>query len=129
MTNRLRFEILKRDNFTCMYCGATDGKLEVDHIFPKSKGGTDNPDNLITACRSCNVGKSNMLLDDSRLRRSRVQMALLSEMHRDYWSQFCRGEDLLISGGQPIPGKEYLYNLWVACTEEVRSARGIDRSR
>lgn len=62
----LRFEILKRDGFRCVYCGAApaDGVcLEVDHIKPKCDGGTDHPDNLTTSCRDCNGGKSWRLLD------------------------------------------------------------------
>lgn len=57
--NRLRFEVLRRDGFACRYCGATgdDAALEVDHIEPRSKGGSDDIDNLITACFACNRGK------------------------------------------------------------------------
>lgn len=56
---RLRFSILRRDSFTCQYCGLTaDGtELHVDHVIPHSKGGSDTPDNLITSCKSCNYGK------------------------------------------------------------------------
>lgn len=64
----LRFRILKRDNFTCKYCGKNpiedDVKLQVDHIDPKSKGGLFNDDNLITSCIFCNVGKRDVLLDE-----------------------------------------------------------------
>lgn len=58
----LRFQILQRDGFTCQYCGArqADGvALEVDHRTPRSLGGSDDPWNLLTACRDCNQGKSN----------------------------------------------------------------------
>lgn len=60
LTKRLRFEILKRDNHTCRYCGATapDATLTVDHVIPSALGGTDQPTNLVTACRDCNAGKS-----------------------------------------------------------------------
>ena len=56
----LRYKILKRDRFTCKSCGARapDVELEVDHIIPVSKGGTDNESNLITKCKDCNRGKS-----------------------------------------------------------------------
>lgn len=57
---KLRFEVLKRDNFTCRYCGGKpeDGyALHVDHIIPYSKGGETKMDNLITACWLCNEGK------------------------------------------------------------------------
>lgn len=60
VSKRLRFEVLRRDKNTCVYCGATaaDGPLTVDHVIPKSLGGTDHPNNLVTACRDCNSGKS-----------------------------------------------------------------------
>lgn len=56
VTPKIRFEVLKRDNFTCQYCGAHgEGVvLEVDHIIPISKGGTSDMGNLITACFDCN---------------------------------------------------------------------------
>ena len=63
----LRFRILERDRFTCVYCGRNpkdDGvKLEVDHIIPKAMGGKDIPENLVTACRDCNQGKKDFLTD------------------------------------------------------------------
>jgi|BioPla2DNA2_1021312.scaffolds.fasta_scaffold73225_2 5-methylcytosine-specific restriction endonuclease McrA len=61
LTPGLRYDILKRDNFTCRYCGATanDGaKLHVDHIKPISKGGKTVASNLQTLCAVCNLGKS-----------------------------------------------------------------------
>lgn len=64
--NGLRFRVLARDDFRCVYCGRTpknDGVvLEVDHVYPKSKGGKDTMDNLVTACRDCNQGKKDMVL-------------------------------------------------------------------
>src|SRR5690242_2374425 len=57
---RLRYEILRRDNHACRYCGAAapDVKLTVDHVVPVALGGTDEPSNLVTACEPCNTGKS-----------------------------------------------------------------------
>lgn len=51
---KLRFEIFKRDGFACQYCGATPpgALLEIDHIHPVSSGGSNESDNLITACFS-----------------------------------------------------------------------------
>jgi transposase-like protein len=64
--NGLRFRVLARDKFRCVYCGRSakeDGVvLEVDHVYPKSKGGEDTMDNLVTACRDCNQGKKDMVL-------------------------------------------------------------------
>lgn len=62
---RLRFDVLERDGFTCQYCGAKapDAQLEVDHIVPVVRGGTNDPDNLRTACVGCNRGKGDKLLE------------------------------------------------------------------
>jgi HNH endonuclease len=59
---RLRWEILKRDGYRCVVCGqdAAHGvSLEIDHVVPVSKGGTDDEANLQTLCAPCNRGKSN----------------------------------------------------------------------
>ncbi len=63
---RLRFHVLKRDNFTCRACGANPPAkpgllLQVDHIIPWSNGGETIEDNLQTLCEACNRGKSNVL--------------------------------------------------------------------
>lgn len=60
VTKRTRYEVLKRDNHTCRYCGssAPDVKLTVDHVTPVALGGSDAPDNLVAACVDCNAGKS-----------------------------------------------------------------------
>lgn len=60
VSKRLRFEILRRDNHACRYCGgiAPDATLTVDHVVPTALGGSDKPDNLVAACKDCNSGKS-----------------------------------------------------------------------
>lgn len=60
VSKRLRFEIFRRDNHTCRYCGgaAPDVKLTIDHVTPTALGGADTADNLVTACSSCNSGKT-----------------------------------------------------------------------
>lgn len=63
---RTRFETLKRDAFTCHYCGRKSPHvvLEVDHIVPVCEGGSDDPINLLTACWECNRGKAGVPLPD-----------------------------------------------------------------
>jgi hypothetical protein len=62
VSKRLRFEILRRDNHACRYCGrsAPDVALTVDHVVPVTLGGSDHPTNLVTACTDCNSGKSSV---------------------------------------------------------------------
>lgn len=65
ISKKLRFEVFKRDNFICQYCGnkPPNVMLEIDHIKPVSKGGSNNINNLITSCFNCNRGKSNIELE------------------------------------------------------------------
>lgn len=58
--NYIRFQVFKRDKFTCQYCGRSGVELEVDHITPVASGGTNDIDNLITACKDCNRGKRDL---------------------------------------------------------------------
>lgn len=66
ISKRLRFEILKRDGNACRYCGAMapEVKLTIDHVVPVALGGTDEPTNLVAACKDCNAGKSSSSADD-----------------------------------------------------------------
>lgn len=62
---RLRFNVLRRDRFSCRHCGASPAKvvgveLHVDHIVPWSTGGETTLDNLQALCSRCNLGKSNL---------------------------------------------------------------------
>jgi hypothetical protein len=59
-----RFLITHRDRFACRYCSAMPGSdlLEVDHLVPRAKGGTDFTENLVTACKACNGRKSDSIV-------------------------------------------------------------------
>jgi hypothetical protein len=66
---KMRFEILNRDGFTCQYCGRGPRNggnviLQIDHIHPEAKGGPWKKENLVTSCRECNGGKSDILLEE-----------------------------------------------------------------
>src|SRR4030065_1803395 len=82
LSKTARFEVFKRDSFTCQYCGrkSPDVLLVIDHIKPVSKGGTNDILNFITSCRDCNAGKSNrQLADTTILDKQRQQLEDLQE--------------------------------------------------
>lgn len=65
---KLRFKIFTRDKFKCQYCGRSPQNtekliLQISHIIPPSKNGNNDPQNLITTCIECNIGKTDILLN------------------------------------------------------------------
>lgn len=99
VSRRLRFEVLRRDNHTCRYCGASapDVQLHIDHVMPMSLGGRDEPENLITSCEDCNRGKSSVAPDQAtvndvdvmamQFRDAMVQVSALRQAERRTISQ------------------------------------------
>jgi len=94
ITKTIRFEVFKRDQFKCQYCGASapDVLLQVDHINPVAKGGGNDVINLITACFACNSGKRDKLLSDKtvvlkqkqqleQLQERREQLDMMLQWH------------------------------------------------
>ena len=82
LSKKIRFEVFKRDAFTCQYCGqmAPDVLLEVDHIKPVASGGKNDLLNLVTACINCNRGKGAREIDDlSAVKKQQKQLKELSE--------------------------------------------------
>ena len=61
-------KIYLRDNNTCQYCNHRGIDLSIDHVLPRSRGGTDNWENVTTACLRCNVHK------ESNTRRSKYAL-------------------------------------------------------
>lgn len=66
VSNKMRITVFRRDNFSCQICGRNPPNhgvtIEVDHIFPISKGGENDIGNLETLCQDCNRGKSASVL-------------------------------------------------------------------
>lgn len=75
-----RQNIFKRDGYRCQYCGATDN-LTLDHVIPKSRGGSSTWDNLVTACKTCNSKKGDYTPDE-------LSMALLQKPFKPSFSMF-----------------------------------------
>lgn len=55
--DRIRKAVFKRDNYACVYCGRTEGQMHCDHVVPLSRHGSNELENLVTACQWCNTSK------------------------------------------------------------------------
>ena len=78
----VRFEVFKRDKFSCQYCGraAPEVLLHIDHIKPVADQGTNDITNLVTACAACNAGKRDVPLDDNTtIMKRKAQLDELQE--------------------------------------------------
>lgn len=60
--NLNRQNVFRRDDHKCVYCGDKEN-LTLDHVIPRSKGGSNTWDNLLTSCGSCNVKKGDKDVD------------------------------------------------------------------
>lgn len=90
--------VLARDHETCQYCGTQPGRpnLTLDHVVPRSQGGTTTWDNVVTACRECNRKKGGRTPEQAHMElRTRprqpqyVAFALLGELERhDVWRKY-----------------------------------------
>jgi 5-methylcytosine-specific restriction endonuclease McrA len=90
-----RSAIYARDGHKCQYCGATR-KLTIDHVIPKSKGGSDDWDNLVVACSSCNIKKGDKYLEHTGMKLARVPMqprthldVAISQTNLIEWREYC----------------------------------------
>ncbi len=64
--------VFRRDNFSCQYCGSQEKELTIDHVIPKSLGGTSDWENVVTACRACNLKKGNKSLSLTGLKLNKT---------------------------------------------------------
>ncbi len=108
VSKRLRYEVFRRDNHACRYCGesAPDVKVTVDHVVPKALGGTDDPSNLVTACKDCNGGKTSTNPD----------APLVADVAQDAlrWSRAIAqaAQEMLTSGGTVSEAHKQFASVW-----------------
>lgn len=153
VTKRLRFDVFKRDQFTCQYCGRKPPMviLEADHVIPVAEGGPDEIENLVTACFDCNRGKGAVPLDqvptslsdrmeEEKARRAQMEaynQFLLEQREAEqrvveelgwYWfNKFNRKKDQYVFGHARVPSiKRFLKTLAPA---EIMDAMDIAHSR
>lgn len=138
MTNRkpiskkMRFEVLKRDSFTCQYCGKMppDTTLHIDHIKPVSKGGKNTMLNLVTSCVDCNLGKSDVeLSDDSAVKKQQAQLAELAERKSQIEMMVSWRESLLEADELLVDSAEKLVNKYLEENEKSVSEYGKSKLR
>ncbi len=95
--------ILKRDAHTCQYCGRNGGeRMTIDHVIPKSLGGRTVWENVVSACRACNLRKGNKLLSQAGMQllrkparpRSASYLGILAyaSHHLNRWSRYLPAE-------------------------------------
>jgi len=86
--------IWERDRYTCVYTGKKLAKdeLSVDHVYPKSRGGQDTWENLVTCDKLTNSNKSNKLLSETKLKLRykpyKPKDGYRFEIYRDEWYSF-----------------------------------------
>jgi len=62
-----RRALFARDGWECAYCGTASGRLTLDHVVPRSRGGESTWENVVTACAPCNHKKGDRTLEESGL--------------------------------------------------------------
>ena len=62
-----RRALFARDNWRCVYCGTSGGRLTLDHVIPRSKGGDSVWENVVTSCAPCNLRKGDRLLEEAAM--------------------------------------------------------------
>ena len=105
---QVREYVLQRDRRICQYCGTRKGRIEIDHVVPQSKNGSDRVSNLVTSCRRCNQKKDNRSLAEflkkkpAELKKIEAQLkrSLSSSTHMNYLMHLLRRE--LKGQGLPI---------------------------
>ena len=65
-------EVLRRDDYTCQYCGQRAAYLTIDHVIPRRLGGKHTWNNLVAACPSCNHHKGGRTADQAQMRLLRL---------------------------------------------------------
>src|SRR6266704_4933465 len=63
-----RRALFARDGWRCVYCGSTSGRLTLDHVVPRSRGGDSVWENVVTSCAPCNLRKGDRLLEEAGLK-------------------------------------------------------------
>ena len=94
-----RRALFARDGWRCVYCGTGAGRLTLDHVVPRSRGGDSVWENVVTACAACNLRKADRLLEETHMRLLRpprppapvLFISLALHAVPDTWRQYLPG--------------------------------------
>jgi 5-methylcytosine-specific restriction endonuclease McrA len=102
-----------RDAYTCQYCGEAPGRhhLTVDHVIPRSRGGTHGWENLVTACKRCNQKKGSLLPAE----------ALMGLVRRPFEPSYVA----LVLLSNPIAAERWERLMGVTTEQRLRPAYGV----
>jgi 5-methylcytosine-specific restriction endonuclease McrA len=70
-----RRNVFRRDNHVCQFCGKAGGDLTLDHVTPRSRGGRNSWENIVTACRECNSKKRDRTPYEAKMKLIREPFA------------------------------------------------------
>ncbi len=78
--------LLERENYTCIYCGihASKAKMEIEHVVPRSHGGTDSLNNLVLSCHECNQAKGSQDVQTYLKGRPSVLQRVKARLNTNY---------------------------------------------
>lgn len=127
ISKKKRFEVMRRDGFSCRYCGARapETNLVIDHVIPVALGGSDDPQNLVSACNDCNSGKAATPLDAPVVEE-------IKETDLRWADAFRRAAEL--RNGAEAPRRDYVqrfdlkWNSWAAGHQPVHRDEDWRRS-
>lgn len=122
LSKKTRFEVFKRDSFTCQYCGesAPNVVLHVDHIKPVSDGGENELFNLITSCANCNLGKGARELSDyAVIEKQKKQLDELNDKRNQLEMLLEWKESLRDIEERQIEALQNLLSGWEFCANET----------
>lgn len=138
----IREYILERDKRTCVYCDASGVPLNLDHVHPRSKGGSKRVSNLVAACIRCNQKKNNLLVeqfvtDPARLvrlkRRLRAPLKDAAAVNTTRWATYrmlqSTGLDVYVGSGGRTKYQRKLYGLAKTHVNDALVAGRMDRIR
>ena len=131
ISKTLRFEVFKRDSFTCQYCGkmAPDVVLEIDHINPVKNGGGNDILNLATSCAECNRGKgAKTLSEQETLKKQQQQLKELNERREQLEMMVRWKKELNDIGEKQIDAIDEILSEKIGCTLSERGRKRMGGS-